>query len=314
MSKKLLTIFGATGNQGGSVITAILSTQKLADKYSLRAITRDTTKPNAQALASKGVELAKADLNDPDSVAAAIKGSYGVFAVTDYWATTSKDIEYSQGKNIVDACVSQGVKHLVWSSLPNVTKMTDGVLSGVEHFDSKAAVAEYAAKIKGGAGLWVSNFMPGFFMSNLLGMIRAQDDGVVGLKQPWSGDKTWIPMLDIRSDTGKFVAGLWEAGEKADGVFVQGVSEWMHPRQLTDAVTEATGKEVKFVEVEMTIDMAKGMERIPREMMENMLLIREYSYFGQGTEEKQGESDQYLVEGARKTVFGEWVKAQKWNV
>lgn len=85
MSKKLLTIFGATGNQGGSVIATVLASQNLSSKYALRAITRDTSKPNAQALASKGVELAKADLNDPASVAAAIKGSYGVFAVTNYW-------------------------------------------------------------------------------------------------------------------------------------------------------------------------------------------------------------------------------------
>lgn len=85
MSKKLLTIFGATGNQGGSVISVILGSQSLSSKYALRAITRDTSKPNAQALASKGVELAKADLNDKASIAEAIKGSYGVFAVTNYW-------------------------------------------------------------------------------------------------------------------------------------------------------------------------------------------------------------------------------------
>jgi uncharacterized protein YbjT (DUF2867 family) len=314
MSKKLLTIFGATGNQGGSVINAILSSTQLSTKYSLRAITRDTTKPNAQALASKGVDLAQADLNNADSIASAIQGSYGVFAVTDYWATTSKDIEYAQGKNIVDACVAQGVKHLVWSSLPNVTRMTDGVLSGVEHFDSKAAVAEYAEKVKGAAGLRVSNFMPGFFMSNLLGMIKAQPDGTVGLAQPWNGETTWIPMLDIRVDTGKFVAGLWEKGADADGVYVQGVSQWMHPRQLTDAVAKTTGKDVKFIELDMSVEKAKTMERIPREMTENMLLIREYSYFGNGAQEKQAESDAFLLEGATKVKYEEWVQGQKWNV
>lgn len=85
MSKKILTIFGATGNQGGSVVSAILSSQALSSKYQLRAITRDTTKPNAVALAEKGVQLAKADLNDPASIAEAVKGSYGVFSVTNYW-------------------------------------------------------------------------------------------------------------------------------------------------------------------------------------------------------------------------------------
>lgn len=148
-TKKLLTVFGATGNQGGSVISAILSCSRLSSKFALRAITRDPSKPNAQSLAEKGVELTKADLNDPSSIASAIRGSYGVFAVTNYWETTSKETEVSQGKNIVNACKEEGVKHLVWSCLPHVTELTGGELSKVEHFDGKAEVAEYAAKDKG---------------------------------------------------------------------------------------------------------------------------------------------------------------------
>ena len=79
---KLLTVFGATGNQGGSVIKAVLAHPTLSKEYSLRGITRDTSKPAAQALQSKGVETVKADLNDPTSLRQAIEGSYAVFAVT----------------------------------------------------------------------------------------------------------------------------------------------------------------------------------------------------------------------------------------
>jgi hypothetical protein len=46
-----------------------------------------------------------------------------------------KDVEYNQGKNIVDAAKAEGVKHLVWSGLPNVTKVSNGELTLVEHFD-----------------------------------------------------------------------------------------------------------------------------------------------------------------------------------
>lgn len=165
MAQKVITVFGATGNQGGSTASAIFNSPELSAKYKVRAITRDPTKPAAQALASKGAELAKADLNDIDSVRSAIAGSYGVFAVTNYWETMSKTVEYQQGKNIVDACKGEGIKHLIWSSLPNVTKLTNGELSKVEHFDSKAEVAEYAEQTKG--DMLVSYFMPGFFMSNL---------------------------------------------------------------------------------------------------------------------------------------------------
>lgn len=56
--KKLLVVFGATGQQGGSVITSILNDQKVASQWKIRGITRDPSKPNAKALEAKGVETA----------------------------------------------------------------------------------------------------------------------------------------------------------------------------------------------------------------------------------------------------------------
>jgi len=57
VDKKTILVFGATGNQGGSVIDAILRDPKLAAEWNIRAITRDVTKPSAKALADQGVEL-----------------------------------------------------------------------------------------------------------------------------------------------------------------------------------------------------------------------------------------------------------------
>lgn len=54
---KLITVFGATGNQGGSVIKHILADSTLSKIFKIRGITRDTSKPAAQALAKQGVEL-----------------------------------------------------------------------------------------------------------------------------------------------------------------------------------------------------------------------------------------------------------------
>lgn len=54
--KKILVVFGATGKQGGSVIQSILDDKEAASTFSLRAITRNPKKPNAKALAEKGVE------------------------------------------------------------------------------------------------------------------------------------------------------------------------------------------------------------------------------------------------------------------
>jgi len=55
-SKKIFVVFGATGIQGGSVIKSMLDDPKAAAEFKLRGITRDPSKPNAQALVAKGVE------------------------------------------------------------------------------------------------------------------------------------------------------------------------------------------------------------------------------------------------------------------
>jgi uncharacterized protein YbjT (DUF2867 family) len=54
---KLITVFGATGNQGGSVIEQLLNDAATAQEFKIRGITRDTSKPAAQELAKKGVEV-----------------------------------------------------------------------------------------------------------------------------------------------------------------------------------------------------------------------------------------------------------------
>lgn len=54
---KLLTVFGATGNQGGSVIKAVLADAVLSRDFKIRGITRNVSKPAAQALAARGVQV-----------------------------------------------------------------------------------------------------------------------------------------------------------------------------------------------------------------------------------------------------------------
>lgn len=158
-SKQLIAVFGATGNQGGSVLDVFLARPDLQEKYSLRGITRDPSSGKSKALSDRGIEMVKADVDDAESVKTAVKGSYGVFGVTDFWSIMDKQREIKQGKNIFDASKEAGVKHLVWSALPHAEKITDGALKHVEHFDSKAIVAEYAEENKG--SMWVSHVMPG---------------------------------------------------------------------------------------------------------------------------------------------------------
>lgn len=79
---KLLTIFGATGQQGGSLINYVLKNSELSELYRIRGITRDTSKPSAVVLRERGVEVVEADLDKPATLTAALAGSYAVFGVT----------------------------------------------------------------------------------------------------------------------------------------------------------------------------------------------------------------------------------------
>ncbi len=55
--KKLLTVFGSTGQQGESLIAYVLKHPELSKTYNLRGITRDASKPGAMALKNMGVEI-----------------------------------------------------------------------------------------------------------------------------------------------------------------------------------------------------------------------------------------------------------------
>ena len=314
---KIITVFGATGNQGGSVISNFLDHPDLSKKYKIRAVTRDTSKPSAKDLASKGCETVQADLNDPASLSAAVTGAYAVFAVTNYWEFVDKAKELAQGKAIADACISAGVEHLVWSSLPHTTKMTNGKLSQIDHFVGKAEVEEYIESKKG--SMMATHYMPGLFMSNFkAGMITPGPDGTPIVAGPYSPDALYA-LMDIRSDTGKYVLGAIEAGEKANGVRLQAVSEWMTASQAVETIAKYGDLNVVFSQVPR--DVYKGFlvpkmgEYIGEEMTQNMDLIGDYSYYGVGSEKQQAENDKFLLQGSKLTSFREYVEANKpWTV
>ena len=63
---KLLTVFGATGQQGGALIRYILETPSLSSVFILRGVTRDASKPASIALKDIGVEIV--EVTHPDTL------------------------------------------------------------------------------------------------------------------------------------------------------------------------------------------------------------------------------------------------------
>jgi uncharacterized protein YbjT (DUF2867 family) len=139
-------------------------------------------------------------LNSKDSLQAALKGSHTVFLVTNYWETADPKTEITQGKNVADVAKEVGVQHLIFSSLLSATKVSEGRLSHVPHFDGKAEIEQYIRD----SGVPSTFYLPGYFMSNLEQAIRPGQDGTLTFALPISADAKF-PLIDIKADTGMYL-------------------------------------------------------------------------------------------------------------
>ena len=111
MSKSLLSVFAATGNQGNSTANLVLDDPELSQRYTVRAIARNISNPKMQALKSKGAELVQADLDDPSSHPAALSGvEFVFFMTTTQFQGGTREIETRQSKALCSEAVKQGVK------------------------------------------------------------------------------------------------------------------------------------------------------------------------------------------------------------
>jgi len=316
MSKKIVTVFGATGNQGGSVVNALLSTDALKAKYAVRAVTRDASKDSAKALAARGVEVVTADMNNPESLKPVLAGSHSVFAVTNFWDPDNMDPkkETQQGKNVADAAFAAGVKHLVWSSLPHPTRLTNGVLKNIIHFESKADVETYIEENKAKSGTAATYFMPSFFLTNLKGVpqVRASEDGTgLVMAMPIRATEARVPFIDVFGDSGKWVVGALEAGPAAtDGAVINGTSVWATMQELADTLERVSGKKTTYIYLEPAKFAAMLPEAARTEIAENMALADQYSYYGLDAEAKQAQSDKFLLKGTKKTSLEEYIKKE----
>ncbi|KAJ7752924.1 hypothetical protein B0H16DRAFT_1459642 [Mycena metata] len=149
-SSRIASIIGATGNQGASVVDALLKD----GTFTPRAITRNPDSEASQKLKARGVEVVKADTADKASLISALQGSEAVFGVTlSVWSPDQLS-EQTHGRNMIDASNEVGVKFFVFSldeqnmniasssSTPNLTKLSGGKYN-VPIYDDKADVEEY---------------------------------------------------------------------------------------------------------------------------------------------------------------------------
>ncbi|PHH70447.1 hypothetical protein CDD80_6007 [Ophiocordyceps camponoti-rufipedis] len=277
---KILTVFGATGNQGGSVIKAVLADDKLRSEFRIRAVTRDSSKPAATELSARGVDVIQADMSSSAAAAPAVQGAHTVFFVTNFWESMSAETEKAQGRAVTDACKAAGVEHIIFSSLPNVSKMSEGKLTGVTHFDSKAWIEQYIRD----SGIPATFVLAGLFMSNFFGFIRKADDEGNSYALAWPEgvgiDSAPIPVLDAAGDTGKFVKPALSRFPDLVGRRILAATSYMTVSELLATFSDVMGKPAQARVLPAETWKSFLPPEGAQELLENMLLLEKPGYFG----------------------------------
>ena len=129
-----LVVTGATGKQGGALITALLS--KPSQPFEIYALTRNKASKSAQALASKpNVHVIQGDFSKPDDIFKQVQEPWGLFSVT---MPISAKTEERQGKAMTRAAIDAGVEHIVFTATERGGQVeSDSNPTIVPHFISK---------------------------------------------------------------------------------------------------------------------------------------------------------------------------------
>ncbi|RDW71507.1 hypothetical protein BP6252_08070 [Coleophoma cylindrospora] len=280
-SKKVLVVFGATGNQGGSVVNSILSDPIASAQFHIRGITRDISKPAALALADKGVETVQADLQDKDSLRKALDNAYAVFAVTNFWEHLNVTLEVQQGKNIADVAKEVNIEHLIWSGLPNVAKISNNKFSKVYHFDGKAEITDYIRTLGIPHTIVHLGIFTSFPLENLIPISTSPAKYKLSFPIPNTAS---FPLIDVNADTGKYIKAILLSPSQTLGKTINLAEDWYTMDQMI-TVLKGLGLDVVYEEVD-DLAFCKALEArglpafIAEDVSQNCMFVNEFGYFG----------------------------------
>ncbi|CAG8118819.1 unnamed protein product [Penicillium salamii] len=248
-----ITIFGATGNQGGSAARSLLQNPT----FQVRGISRDPNSDASKKLAEQGAEVVQANGFDFAQMVAAFQDSWGAFvninSDDEVFQNNDGPIEFDMGKIIVDAAIKAGVQCFVFSSGPPCTEMTNGEVQ-MKAMDMKYKVEQYARRSEAfqtfipiGAGWFLENFLSKEVAPVFGGFPHFVDsEGYFTFRVPnWGGDG-YVPWLSISDDFGDIVHGIYLDPVRWNGKFVHGISDIRTFENIMMDFNHATGSMARF--------------------------------------------------------------------
>lgn len=222
-----ILVFGATGQQGGSVAKALLKAH-----WPVRAFVQDPLAHASIALRVAGAELVQGSLEDANTIASAMKDVHGVFSVMP--ANLSAEDEVRYGTCIADLAAKNGVDHFIYSSGASAGDK----LTGVPRFDAKPRIEAHIRELP----LTATIVRPMIFMEMLVRPGLGLDEGrLVSLIH-----RDHSIQLTAVQDIGKIVAAMFANKARFAGMTLKIASDHVTGHELESAFSEAAGRPIIY--------------------------------------------------------------------
>lgn len=291
-TKGPVLVIGATGQQGRA------TTQQLIERgWEVHAFVRNLEAPAAQALRTNGANLIQGDLDNVDSVRAAMDGAYGVFMMLTMMEgvhITAEGIaaEQRRGKAVADIAKESGIEHLVYSSLKGA-----GANSGVDYYAAKERIEEHISALD----LPATVLRPVFFMDNFNGFNRpvVNENGELMVNLAVRADIP-ISLISVH-DIGAFAAIAFDRPDDYRGRTVPLAGDRLTPPHIAETFGSAAGLPARSFQT--PIEQVRAFDEQVGKM---------FAYFNEGPDEavdvaalRKDHPDLLDLPG--------WIKATNWK-
>jgi uncharacterized protein YbjT (DUF2867 family) len=217
--------------------------------HDVRVTARDPGSSVARALAARGVEIVRSDLDDVDSLSAAARGVDTIFAAGSPHQAGPEG-ETRHGINVAQAAADADVGHLVFSSGAGADQPT-----GVPVLDSKHAVEQRIH----GLGVPHTILAPVYFMENAFNPwnLRAVAAGTFPLALP---PDRLLQQLAIE-DLAAVAATVIERRDEFLGQRIELAGDELTGEQAAAAVSQVSGRRFAFAQVPLA-GLAPGLRAL----------------------------------------------------
>ncbi|KAL3440755.1 hypothetical protein BJX65DRAFT_289907 [Aspergillus insuetus] len=274
MSTTTIFVCGATGTQGGAVVTNILKTPTLK----AHAIARDLSSPASQSLKAAGVTLFAGDFNDENSLRTAMRGCNGLFInLMPNLADLTQEL--AQAKRLLSVAKEVGVEHLVYSSGFSVDHPERRRHYNPDGFVTKLLLSKQKVEeaVRSAGFKYYTIIRPGNFMTNMLAPhVNMMYAGLVEkaeITTAFTPDVV-LPMIDT-NDIGKFATAAFLDPGRFNGQEFEIASELMGFEELVRALGGVMGREVKInymsqeeIDAQIPVNPFLGGQLMMRDMVD----------------------------------------------